>query len=301
MDTKPLEIEAVKQISALLLRYGFKCADLSFDEDGADLFVIKQEERGKDVYWKCLRCQSKGRDVSRNSSHVAIPESYVREDFLVFVYVKPEDVDSAQTYLYTADDIQEIWGYKNSEYVLYIPKDFVFREDNAKYLFNKSRKGVIEDLLIDVDNDLMTKDVNALTEADFYFRMWQKTGGLPPVEYIRDLFSNDNMSYLMDTEVFIFMLCASVVVNYDRFDQCLSIDWSYEYLKQFRNKDDEIEGLEEGRKYSTDVAITFIRTFVRELVSDGNEIAGYHLHFADDEEAIDAYVMRNGKYWVKES
>lgn len=299
MDTKPLEKEAVSQITALLLKYEFKCADLSFDEDGADLFLIKKEERETDVYWKCLRCQAKGRDVSLHGSNVTIPESYVREDFLVFVYVKPEDVDSAQTYLYTAGDIQEVWGYKNGEYVLYLPKDFVFREENEKYLFNKSRKGVIDDLLKDVDNDLLTKDVNALTEAEFYFRMWQKTGGLPPVEYIRDLFSNDNMSYLMDTEVFIFMLCASVVVNYDIFDQRLSIDWSYECLKQFGTREEESVEQEEGRKYSTDVAITFISTFVRELVSKGKEITGYHLHIADNEEAIDAYVMRNGKYWVK--
>lgn len=60
MDTKPLEKEAVSQITALLLKYGFKCADLSFDEDGADLFLIKKDERGTDVYWKCLRCQAKG-------------------------------------------------------------------------------------------------------------------------------------------------------------------------------------------------------------------------------------------------
>jgi len=299
MDTKPLEKEAVSQITALLLKYGFKCADLSFDEDGADLFLIKKEERGTDVYWKCLRCQAKGRDVSRNSSNVRIPESYVRDDFLVFVYVKPEDVDSAQTYLYTAGDIQEVWGYKNGEYVLYLPKDFVFREENAKYLFNKSRREAIDELLKDVDNNLLTKDIKALTEADFYYRMWQKTGGLPPVEYLFDLFSNDNMSYLMDTEVFIFMLCASVVKNYDIFDQRLSIDWTFDCLKQFKTKEEESVELEEGRKYSSDVAIAFIRTFVRELVSTGKEIAGYHLHIADDEEAIDAYVMRNGKFWVK--
>ena len=211
MDTKPLEKEAVSQITALLLKYGFKCAELSFDEDGADLFLIKKDDRGTDVYWKCLRCQAKGRDVSRNSSHVVILDSYVREDFLVFVYVKPEDVDCAKTYLYTASDIQEFWGNKSGEYDLYLPKDFVFREENEKYLFNKSRKVVIDDLLKDVDNDLLTKDVNALTEAEFYFRMWQKTGGLPPVEYLIDLFSNDNMSYLMDTEVFVFMLCASYI------------------------------------------------------------------------------------------
>lgn len=299
MDTKPLEQEALNQITALLLRYGYKCADLSFDEDGADIFLIKKIECETDVYWRCLRCQAKGRDVSQNSSNVRIPESYVGDDFLVFVYVKPEDVDSAQTYLFTANDIRDVWMNRNGEYVLYLSKDFVFKGDNEKYLFNKNRKKVIDDLLKDVDNDLLTKDVNALTEADFYFRMWQKTGGLPPVEYIRDLFSNDNMSFLMDTEVFIFILCASVVVNYDKFDQGLSIDWSFEYLRLFRAREDEVKELVEGRKYSTDVSITFIRTFVRELLSVGNEIAGYHLHIADDEEAIDAYVMRNGKYWVK--
>lgn len=36
MDTKPLEHEALNQIMSLLARYGYKYAELSFDEDGAE-------------------------------------------------------------------------------------------------------------------------------------------------------------------------------------------------------------------------------------------------------------------------
>ena len=52
MDTKPLEHEALNQIMSLLARYGYKYAELSFDEDGADIFVIKKVEIGTSVYWR---------------------------------------------------------------------------------------------------------------------------------------------------------------------------------------------------------------------------------------------------------
>lgn len=298
MDTKPLEHEALDYVSSLLLRYGYKCADLSFDEDGADIFVILKLAGKDSVYWKCMRCQSKGRDVSQRSSSVVIPQRYVDDDFVVFVYVKPEDVDNSKTYLFTAGDIRDSWKQRNDEYELYLPKNYCCNRENDKFLFNKNRAVIIEQLLTDTDRGLKDRDVNALTEAEFYFEMWKKTGGLPPVEYLLDVFADDNMDYLADTEVFIFMLCASVVVNYKIFDQRLSIDWAFEDLKGFGCREDGFIDMKRGKSYRSDVAIAFCRTFVQELLSENGKIAGYHLHIADDEEAVDARVMRNGEYRV---
>ena len=102
MDTKPLETEALNQIKAFLGRYGFQYAELNFDKDGADFFTVKKVLHDSQVYWRCLKSQSKGRDVSQYSSNVRIPRSYVTDDFLVFVYVKPEEVDDANTFLFVS-------------------------------------------------------------------------------------------------------------------------------------------------------------------------------------------------------
>lgn len=299
MDTKPLELEALNFISSQLLRYGYKCADLSFDEDGADIFVIQKVDGEDSIYWKCMRCQSKGRDVSERSSSVVIPQKYVRDDFLVFVYVKPVDVDDSKTFLFTAEDIRNTWKLRNGEYELYLPKNYCSNHANDVYLFNIKRSPIIGKYLTDIDRNLKNRDVNALTEAEFYFEMWKKTGGLPPVEYLLDVFADDNMDYLVDTEVFIFMLCASVVVNYNIYDQRLSIDWAFEDLKTFSSREVGFEEMKEGKSYRSDVAIAFGRTWVQELLSEDGKIAGYHLHMADDEEAVDARVMRNGEYGVR--
>ena len=299
MDTKPLETEALRQIEASLLKYNFKCADLSFDEDGADIFVIKKVEYGSSVYWKCIRCQSKGRDVSQRSSSVVIPQGYVRDDFLLFLYVKPEDVDDSKTYLFTANDIRCYWQVSNGMYKLYLPKNYCNNHLNDGYLFNKKRAEVIEDFLTDVDRNLKDRDVVALTDAEFYFEMWKKTGGMPPYEYLIDLFSDDNMDYIVDTEVFIFMLCASVVVNYNNiYDHRLSIDWAFQDLKMFEKRINGFKEVMKGESYHSDVAMIFSRTWVQELLTENGQLEGYHLHMADNEEAVDAWVIKNGEYGV---
>ena len=154
MDTKPLEHEALNQIMSLLARYGYKYAELSFDEDGADIFVIKKVEIGTSVYWRALRCQSKGRDVSRTNSNVVIPQNYVRGGFLAFVYVKPKDVDEAKTYLYTAEDIKTSWNKRGTEYVLYLSKDFNSKRENEMFLLNKDRAAIIEDVLMEEEHEI---------------------------------------------------------------------------------------------------------------------------------------------------
>lgn len=299
MDTKPLETEALNQIKALLGRYGFQYAELNFDEEGADFFTVKKVLHDSQVYWRCMKSQSKGRDVSRHCSNIRIPRSYVTDDFLVFVYVKPEEVDDANTFLFTAEDIRNTWKETREEYELYLPKDFISRQENETYVFNKTRSTIINDLLDCVSKERKDEDVRNLSDAEFYFKMWQKTGGLPPVEYIIDIFmSEDNMSVLADTGIFIFLLCASVIDNYDFYESLLSIDWAFAYLKEYWNRIDEFENVAKGRSYRSDVALTFFNTWVLELLSNDGQIIGYHLHMSDDEEAIDARVMKNGDYGV---
>ena len=296
MDTKPLEHEALDLITSLLSRYNKRCVKMSFDEDGADFYIVKKEESESSLILKCLKGQSKGRNTTNRGEDVVIPKKYVTDNFLAFVYVKKEDTDEAQTYMYSAEDIRNAWEHKEDNYRLYLPKDFNLKEQNQKYLFNKKRSETIDLLLDKVGVERNEVDVNNLSDAEFFFTMWQKTGGLPSIEYIRSIFSVDDMQDV-GIRFYIFLLCASVIKN-DSSDFSLSIDWAFSWLKAISIDSEELVLKDNGQIFYSDVAITYSRTWVKEILSMENEVDGFHLHIGDSEESIDAYVMKNGEYGV---
>ena len=126
--------------------------------------------------------------------------------------------------------------------------------------------------------------------------MWQKTGGLPSIEYIRSIFSVDDMQDV-GIRFFVFLLCASVIKN-DSSDFSLSIDWAFSWLKAISIDSEELVLKDNGQIFYSDVANTYSRTWVKEILSMKNEVDGFHLHIGDSEESIDAYVMKNGEYGV---
>ena len=124
MDTKPLEHEALDWITSSLSRYNKRFVKMSFDEDGADFYIVKKVEGESSLILKCLKGQSKGRNITKRSENVVIPKEYVTDNFLVFVYVKKEDTDEAVTYMYSADDIRSTWKDTEADYKLNLPKKF---------------------------------------------------------------------------------------------------------------------------------------------------------------------------------
>ena len=198
--------------------------------------------------------------------------------------------------MYSAEDIRNAWEHKEDNYRLYLPKDFNLKEQNQKYLFNKKRSETIDLLLDKVGVERNEVDVNNLSDAEFFFTMWQKTGGLPSIEYIRSIFSVDDMQDV-GIRFYIFLLCASVIKN-DSSDFSLSIDWAFSWLKAISIDSEELVLKDNGQIFYSDVAITYSRTWVKEILSMKNEVDGFHLHIGDSEESIDAYVMKNGEYGV---
>lgn len=293
MDTKTLEMEAVNQIQSLVSRYGFHYSNPNYDKNGADFMIVREGENG---LCYTLRCQSKGRNVSIHASSVVIPQSYMVDYFLVFVYVRPENVDETETYLYTATDIRKVWKVKDGNYVLNLSKNFTKEEDNYKYIMNKERATIVRELLDNVGRLHNTEYIYALSNSDFYFETWKEIGGLPSIEYIRSVFSGDD---LLDvgTKIFIFLLCASVIKN-DSSDTSLSIDWAFLWLKEISGDSEELEIVNEGQTFRSDVGIAYHNTWVKEILSCEGSVDGFLLHIGDSEESVEAYVMKNGDYAV---
>lgn len=291
MDTKPLETEAMDYIRSKVARFGYKFAELNFDEDGCDFLIVKIIKKDKHYKYKCLRCQSKGRSIFPNASNIEIPKSYVGEDFLVFVYLKPEDVDSVADYMFTADDIKSRWNDKGETYYLYLDKDFIRKEKNNKFLFDKDRASIIQKLLTTVGSETNPDTVSALSDSDFYYKMWQKTGGLPPLEYLCKVSDDEYFANLLNEPKFLFLICALIIQNRDS-DFQFSVDWAFEPIKGMNICGGEKDGYVGGTTYFSDVAITYRNTWVKELNTESGELAGYHLHIGDKEESVDAYIWR---------
>lgn len=288
MDTKPLELEALNEIESKVARYGYKYARINYDEDGGDLYIIEKCEGNTLSY---LRCQSKGRSIYPSHSSVVIPKSYISEDFLVFVYVKPMDLDDVETYLYTANDIVSVWEESEKSYSLYLSKDFISEKSNDKYLFKKDRALIIRELLTSVGRKQYADIVRAMSEIDFYFNMWRKTGGLPSIEYLRDLSNNEEMLEFVGMAKFVFLICALIIQNQEN-DISLSVDWAYSFIKNRSPITNEIQECKSGKTFFTYATITYYKTWVRELLSNEGNILGYQLHMADDEESVNACVWR---------
>jgi hypothetical protein len=290
MDTKPLELEALNYIESLVARYGYTYFNPNNDEKGGDFIICIEEKEG--VYCG-LKCQSKGRNVSSNGSNVVIPKGYVVDRFLVFVYVRPEDPDETKVYLYTANDIRTSWKDKGESYSLNLSRSFTSNNENEKYFLNKQRSEIIGKLLAGVNKRIRCEDVQTI---EYYYSLWGKTGELPSIQHLRDVY-DDDMSFVLDAKKFIFLLCAIVIQNKDD-DFSLSIDWAFLPLKTIPGDNDVIIESNEGYTYHSNVAITYYKTWVREIMSQDEKPLGYHLHMGDDEESIDAYVMRDGVYGV---
>lgn len=294
MDNKPLELEALNYVESKVASYGYSYADPNFDKDGGDFLILREMS---DTSLKVLRCQSKGRTLHRSNSNICIPEKYIRSSFLVFVYLRPLNPDDVKVYLYTGDDIKSKWKKGAGCYRLDIDKEFLYNKENNLYLLDNNRSSVIGKILDRLDGSYDYEQVSAISDTDFYFRMWQQMEVLPPLEYLRFLNDTSELLDLITTGKFIFMLSAIVVQN-QKYDNSLSIDWAFVSLKySYCELEKEIDFVQ-GRKYHSYVETLYRSTWVEEMLNDNNQLLGYHLHIGDKEEYIDAYVLRSGDFGV---
>ncbi|MFT7003970.1 MAG: hypothetical protein ACJAWW_001322 [Sulfurimonas sp.] len=135
IDNKPLEDEAESFIKNKLLRYGFNLVKPTFDILGADLLILDNIDN---QYSKILKIQSKGRTLKSTSNSIKIHESYITNEFIVFLYAI-DDEDKEKEYLFTffKEDIEK-WTNNNEYYTLSFTKKSVLQDIFQSKLFNKA-------------------------------------------------------------------------------------------------------------------------------------------------------------------
>jgi hypothetical protein len=144
MDNRPLELQAEKLIEHKLLKHNLLVNKPSFDEEGTDLLIIKDISEKITPF---VKVQCKGRTI-KTSSNVEIPLKYVKENFIVFLYIAIEKDDTDELlYVFFYDDIIK-WQNGENTYRLYIPNDFQSRENFQEHLFNKESITKIENILL---------------------------------------------------------------------------------------------------------------------------------------------------------
>lgn len=146
MDNKPLEKQSQSFIISQLIKFDFKVNELSFDEKGSDLYIIKQSRKH---HLKYLTIQCKGRKLNNKNTSVRIPISYVENNFILFIYTIDDDKNE-DLFLFFPEQIKEWKINTKNEYSLSINKERIKQIDFQKKIFNKQLAYQVDELLKDV-------------------------------------------------------------------------------------------------------------------------------------------------------
>ncbi len=157
MDTKPLEIQAEDLIKHKLLKFDFLVVKPTFDKEGADLLIIKDISQKVTPF---VKIQCKGRTIDKNSN-VAIPKSYVEENFIIFLYVEIKETKEDFLYVFFKEDIEK-WKNLGDNFQLTIPKSFNENKDFKEKAFNENIAIRIGKLLLKQANNHLIKSYTSI-------------------------------------------------------------------------------------------------------------------------------------------
>jgi hypothetical protein len=295
-DNKPLELEALAFVTYKIAKYGYKYTHPNFDKDGADFFI--QEKVAEDLH-KVISCQSKGRDITDNNSNVKIHTKYLKDSFLLFLYLKDDIYENEDNlFLFTKEDVQ-LWEIKDGNYYLNIPQNSLDNAIFVSYKFDKNNSRKIANILanIDVGLKIETKVLTNLETLSNLLVLWDNTGSLPDANLTRKLLEDFDSYLYINLEQFIFLLCI-VIHNEENLGFQYSIDWGFQYLKYY-NEIEPNNGIWEFKTQKTTYPsslITYNKTSLAYLEKGSQK--GFKLQFGDIEEYFDCYLFQNGEYFL---
>ncbi|MFS1974184.1 hypothetical protein [Vibrio splendidus] len=169
IDNKPLEEEAEFFVKSKLLRYGSNIAKPSFDIKGADLLILDNIDNH---YSKILKIQSKGRTLKKTTNSIKIHESYVKDDFIVFLYaIDEENKEQAHLCVFFKEDI-ELWNKSNDNYTLSFTSKSILTDKFQSKIFNKETVIKINEIL---EKTEVKKYTSVVVDGIFLERIIYKT------------------------------------------------------------------------------------------------------------------------------
>jgi len=141
-DTSIKEYTAEDLITYKLQRSGILVAKPKFDTDGTDLYAMLRFQSNTGVVFKYCRIQCKYRSlVGSGKNVVEIPESYVRPDLIVFLYIEDGDIAENHLFCFFWEDIRATsspWLFKGGQFSLSINVSS-FKEILKNYVFDQAK------------------------------------------------------------------------------------------------------------------------------------------------------------------
>lgn len=295
-DNKPLELEALHLITYKLSKYSFRYSEPNYDEKGGDFFLTEEISEG---IFKIIICQSKGRDITKNNSNLKINIEYLKENFLLFLYLKDEKNEQDNVFVFLKNDIEK-WEIKDNNYYLNIPESSLQNDIFKDYILNKSTSSRINNIFnnINVGKAIEYKTITNVRTLHNLLQLWEDTGIRPGYELnIKLLEDFDNFPYI-NLKEFIFLLCITVC-NEQHLDSHYSIDWAFQYFKSYNAREPNFDKsiFKITKTINSTFNITYKRTYLNILGNDASQ--GFLLKFGDNEETFECYILRTGEYSLK--
>lgn len=296
VDNKPLELEALNFITSKVSRYGYKYSHPNFDKDGGDFFIL---EELKDGLHKVITCQSKGRNITSNNSNLKIHKTYVKDSFLLFLYLKDDNYDKDDTlFIFTKEDIRD-WEIINDNYCLTIPKKTLQNSDFENHVFNKLKSKIIADILgnIKAGTLIKYKTITNLATLSSLLDLWKEFGSLPDANLTKQILDDfDNYPYI-NPEQFIFLLCIAIH-NEEKLGFDSSIDWAFQYLKFYNEEkpNDYISNFKTNKTAYPSFMVTYNKTHLEYLENELEK--GFMLQMGDIEEYFECFLFQSGEYFL---
>ena len=142
VDTSVKEYTAEDLITYKLQRSGIYVAKPKFDMDGTDLFALLRFKSDTGIVFKYCRIQCKYRSLTRTGKNIIdIPKSYVKADFVVFLYIDDGDVAENYLFCFLWEDIvanSSPWHLQGDKFRLSV-SSCNFKEALKGYIFSQSK------------------------------------------------------------------------------------------------------------------------------------------------------------------
>jgi hypothetical protein len=143
MDTKPIEMQAESLVQHKLLKSNFNISKPSFDKEGADLLIV---DNITNSFTPFIKVQCKGRTVKENQgSNLTIPQSYVQDNFILFLYIEDEKKDE-KLFIFFKDQIIS-WKKRDKDYILTLKSNVLNSGEFNAFEFNAAASSRIKELL----------------------------------------------------------------------------------------------------------------------------------------------------------
>lgn len=232
MDTKPLEIESESLIQHELIKHGFHVTKPSFDKEGIDLLIV---DNIKDKFTRFLKIQCKGRTLSSSGSYIEIPDSYVKENFIVFLYIVNEDLEHVLLTFFNEDIYK--WKKTNNKYILRFTHKKLKEPYFLESVFNKNIANKIKDKL---NKSEIKKYTSVIIDGIFLEKSIDKT-----INSYKEIYPDRTFCYpdLKD-------IVSSILSTYDHFHSHEKIINCYVYY--YVEDIDQIRVSSKNKKFTTE-------------------------------------------------